>query len=592
MAIPSTDRKQVIPPHFISYLEKHRIYELFYDMASSLAMTMPTDHVLYLRNYLVDVGANRDKARIMIIGPPHIDKQSLAKALGYLLKLPVISICDITKGDLKYLDNADLMAAKFKEFLYTHELEDEGWILYDFPRNRNEVSALQKLGVRPTHAFQLIPSPENIAERELWNEKFVGRPIKELMKYMKEYRHRLTGLRPSLKNVLKEVPMHGRSLETLARNLAILGRQSNHPGGPMLPRVVIIGTRGSFKRTIACKMAESMGIVHVNMDELIAQALQKETKLGQQLRELADRNVRLYGKLVVAVLEDRLLDYDCLNKGWVLTGFPRDKKDLAILDLFDTPPNRVIFITNNSLEALERVTNRRINVHTGVYKHKDEIDEMEDIVLSSQFVIHPDDELTKVMKEQKEFDENIQGMLDYCKGNCIVVDGTGGLEAVMQRIFKSTLQASAPGEIRKIDVDELISRKEEVQLEEKFKDLQQKELKPEKSSFQSPGKSKSNLKVNFDSMKFNRPDSPLLATVEEEAAKSDSNQPACFKTSISGSSKTEISSPNVLKPSEKLDKYSSCTSIFPGEIQAEWGKVRNKVKSYMTLPFVEKNKKL
>lgn len=70
--------------------------------------------------------------------------------------------------------------------------------------------------------------------------------------------------------------------------------------------------------------------------------------------------------------------------------------------------NRVIFITNNSLEALERVSNRRINIYTGEYKHKDEIAEMEDVVAREQFVIHPDDELTKVMKEQKEFDDNIQ----------------------------------------------------------------------------------------------------------------------------------------------------------------------------------------
>lgn len=41
------------------------------------------------------------------------------------------------------------------------------------------------------------------------------------------------------------------------------------------------------------------------MDELIEQALQKDNELSRELRELASRNIRLYGKLVVAVLEVR-----------------------------------------------------------------------------------------------------------------------------------------------------------------------------------------------------------------------------------------------------------------------------------------------
>lgn len=31
---------------------------------------------------------------------------------------------------------------------------------------------------------------------------------------------------------------------------------------------------------------------------------------------------------------------DCLNEGWVMVNFPRDRIDFEALDTFDTPPNR------------------------------------------------------------------------------------------------------------------------------------------------------------------------------------------------------------------------------------------------------------
>ncbi|BES93326.1 adenylate kinase 8 [Nesidiocoris tenuis] len=561
MAIPNTERKLVIPPHFVSYLEKHRVHNLFYDMTTALAMTMPDDHILYLRNLLVEMGTNSGRARIMIIGPHMIDKKSLAKAVGHLLKLPVISLCDFAKGDKKLVKNAEQLASTFKSFLQNKRLIDEGWILYDYPSDRSEVTALQKIGIRPSHAFQLIPSPENIAERDLWNESFIGKRVDELVDLMNEYRQRLAGMRPTVKNVLKEIPLHRRSLEQVAKSLAILGRQSHHRGGPSLPRVVLIGTRGSFKQTVACKMAEKMGIVHVNMDELIAQTLLQDNQLGRELRELESRNVRIYGKLVVAVLENRLLDYDCLNKGWVLTGFPRDARDLAALDMFDTRPNRVIFITNNSLEALERLKNRRINLYTGEYRQQNEIDELEDRTLAKQYVIHPDDDLREIIKQQTEFDENVQGMLDYCKDDCIVVDGTGGLDSVVQRVFKFTLQAPPTAEPRGTN-EPFYGAK-----------VAEKTLKTE-------GAELVKHKAIIDSKTLDTADQ----AAEAQGSNIDSTKPICFRTSfdeeITKNQQEEIQ----MKDLKQLKPQESCQSVFPGKIREEWNKMRAKPKSYTSLP--------
>lgn len=184
-----------------------------------------------------------------------------------------------------------------------------------------------------------------------------------------------------------------------------------------------------------------------------------------------------------------------------------------------------------------------------------------------------------------------KGMLDYCKGNCIIVDGTGGLDAVMQRVFKATLQASPPGDLRTANVDQVLGRQKDPEDETKS------QIKPEKSILAMPGQSKSNLRVGFNansqivlaSNKTNesptQTSEPKLKSTSSKGLdlRSDSAKPICIETSISGI-KPIPKPPVALKKSEELPPYESCTSVFPGEIRTEWGRVRNKLKSYTALP--------
>lgn len=44
--------------------------------------------------------------------------------------------------------------------------------------------------------------------------------------------------------------------------------------------------------------------------------------------------------LLAEVVNKRILEEDCLERGWVLTGFPFTVSDFRHLDSLDTPPNR------------------------------------------------------------------------------------------------------------------------------------------------------------------------------------------------------------------------------------------------------------
>lgn len=47
-----------------------------------------------------------------------------------------------------------------------------------------------------------------------------------------------------------------------------------------------------------------------------------------------------YSVLLTAVVHKRILQKDCLEKGWVLVGFPNTLENIKHLDMTDTPPNR------------------------------------------------------------------------------------------------------------------------------------------------------------------------------------------------------------------------------------------------------------
>lgn len=86
------------------------------------------------------------------------------------------------------------------------------------------------------------------------------------------------------------------------------------------------------------------------------------------------------------------MENDCLEHGWVLTGYPFSKRDFEYLDCIYTPPNRVIFLECELTICKDRILNRKINVHTGS---------------TTNIAEHPEAEKTKKLKphpkDSKEF---------------------------------------------------------------------------------------------------------------------------------------------------------------------------------------------
>ncbi|NUM54454.1 MAG: adenylate kinase [Candidatus Hydrogenedentes bacterium] len=96
-------------------------------------------------------------------------------------------------------------------------------------------------------------------------------------------------------------------------------------------RIVLLGGPGAGKGTQAMRLAEAFGIPHISTGAYFRDQLERETELGERIREYMDSGSLVPDELTCEVVESRLKEPDCKN-GYVLDGFPRSLPQARILD--------------------------------------------------------------------------------------------------------------------------------------------------------------------------------------------------------------------------------------------------------------------
>ncbi|XP_058122757.1 adenylate kinase 8 [Anopheles ziemanni] len=93
-------------------------------------------------------------------------------------------------------------------------------------------------------------------------------------------------------------------------------------------RIVIIGRPGSGKHRIGRWLSERLGVTLVSMTDLLAEHSKSHDGFGMALKIGSQKN-SYSSELLAAITQRRLLQPDCLTKGWILTDFPNTAHDVA-----------------------------------------------------------------------------------------------------------------------------------------------------------------------------------------------------------------------------------------------------------------------
>ncbi|RZB40560.1 adenylate kinase 8, partial [Asbolus verrucosus] len=384
------------------------------ELARELVIQQPDDHVLFLKQILFNAARNRDTARIIILSSPRVNSLEIARGVAEITNQIVITEQSLLAYSGKSeIRNSDLKARCILHFVRKDNAYEVGWILLDCIRSENDAKALLKLGILPTHVIHLIPPFHPPLTELIYCHVPVEWP---------EYRRKMLPIREVFRNVLREIFLQQRSLpEVVAECVEILNIKPAKYG--IKARVLILGPRGS-----------------VDFERLICEAWMSESELGKRLRACKNE-VCFHSELLAEVVHKRVLEDDCLEYGWVLTGFPFSRKDLEYLDCIHTPPNRIIFLECELAICKERLLNRKVNVRTGSITNIKENPEAE---ATKELKSHPKDNLEFIDAELSYYCENYGDLKKYCGASAHCINGDQAERWVYETILAIITRAPPP----------------------------------------------------------------------------------------------------------------------------------------------------
>ncbi|XP_074218570.1 adenylate kinase 8 isoform X7 [Camelus bactrianus] len=183
-----------------------------------------------------------------------------------------------------------------------------------------------------------------------------------------EYHRNITRILPSYPKILKVIPADQPCVDVFSQALTYV--QSIHrSNAPFTPRVLLCGPVGSGKSLQAALLAQKYGLVNVCCGQLLKEAVADKSKYCEMILPFFEKETAVPDSIIMKVLSQRLDQQDCVERGWVLHGFPRDLDQAHVLDSWGYKPNRVFFLNVPFDSIAERLTLRRTDPVTGERYH-------------------------------------------------------------------------------------------------------------------------------------------------------------------------------------------------------------------------------
>jgi adenylate kinase len=129
----------------------------------------------------------------------------------------------------------------------------------------------------------------------------------------------------------------------------------------MTLNLVMLGPPGAGKGTQAHRLAEARGVPHISTGDILREAVQAGTELGQQAKAVMDAGQLVSDDIMIGIADERLGRSDALG-GFLLDGFPRTVPQAEALDamLGERDPLVVIDLAVADEELVRRLSRRRV----------------------------------------------------------------------------------------------------------------------------------------------------------------------------------------------------------------------------------------
>ena len=200
--------------------------------------------------------------------------------------------------------------------------------------------------------------------------------------------------------------------------------------------VILLGAPGAGKGTQATKLVEKYDIPHISTGDIFRANIKGQTPIGVVAKSYIDKGQLVPDEVTVEIVKNRLNEEDCLQKGYLLDGFPRNTFQAEELDKFSNV-EKVVNISVDLSKLLKRITGRRVCNKCGESYHVDFLNGKTDCArCGGELIQRADDNEETVGKRLAVYSEQTKPLIEYYEkaGKLVTVDGDKSIDAVFAEI--------------------------------------------------------------------------------------------------------------------------------------------------------------
>ena len=204
-------------------------------------------------------------------------------------------------------------------------------------------------------------------------------------------------------------------------------------------KIVLLGAPGAGKGTQA---SAAYGIPHISTGDIFRANIKNQTPVGMLAKSYIDKGELVPDEVTCKIVEGRLEQADCQEKGFMLDGFPRTIPQAEMLAGV-TSLDAVINVAVDTSLLMDRICGRRVCAACGETFHISNLDGKETCTkCGGELKQRKDDNPETVQSHLSVYEAQTSPLIEYYekKGLLVNVQGNATPEAVFEEI-KAKLDA-------------------------------------------------------------------------------------------------------------------------------------------------------